>query len=431
MKRNILISGALLLTALCGAGAPKRVAKSEAQTVKESILATPAKSGGVYFNYPVTRDSILKAPIGFKPVYLSHYGRHGSRWVIGTSVHPKVVKWLKAQKKGDNLTPEGERVLGIVERSARLSEGNEGSLTQIGVQQHKGIGGRMAARFPELFKDGDTIYARSSVVPRCVVSMAGFVEGVKEAAPGVVMNMQANEGDMAYLVYHSKMADALQKRATVEYQRFQPVLDSLTASEATAAKLFKDPTKVENKPNMMRYLHDIASDFQCVDYPNEDLLSVFTAEDLVSQWKYKNLDMYLRHGMSPATNYEGALCSKSLLKNIIDEADRGLKGGSKVNLRFGHDIILMRLLSYLNVGENIGLRSSNPEEICAKWLVHEITPMAGNLQLIFYRNAYGEVLMTARLNEQPIKIQNLSHYPGHPYFYKWESVRRQWEQLAK
>lgn len=432
MNKYILMGAAMLLAAANMTAANKKTEKTAAQLAREEILANPNKSGGVYYAYPFTTDSLVKPPLGYKPVYISHYGRHGSRWVIGSTTHSRLLKWFKPQHKAGNLTPEGERVYKIVQRSAKLTDGHEGELTQLGVAQHKGIAGRMIARFPELFRSGDTIVARSSTAPRCIISMSSFLEGLKQANPGLVIDMDASQKDMAYIMYHTKVARDLENRKTAEFDKyFAPLCDSLMSSRDTFAKLFVDTAKVHFSPKLMQYLHDVASDFQDVDYENEDLLSVFTPQDLVDQWKQKTLVFYARHAMSPATNYEGAMCAKSLLRNIIDEADRGLKSGAKVNLRFGHDTALIRLLAFMGAGNNISLRSTNPEEICDKWHVQDIAPMAGNLQLIFFRNAYGEVLVTARLNEQPLKLENVSHFPGHPYYYKWDTLRRHWDQLTK
>ena len=53
-----------------------------AQTSKEEMFATPEKTGGVYWAYPLDFAPQTKAPKGYKPFYISHYGRHGSRYLI-------------------------------------------------------------------------------------------------------------------------------------------------------------------------------------------------------------------------------------------------------------------------------------------------------------------------------------------------------------
>ena len=54
-----------------------------AQTSKEEMFSTIEKTGGVYWAYPLDFAPQTRAPKGYKPFYVSHYGRHGSRYLIG------------------------------------------------------------------------------------------------------------------------------------------------------------------------------------------------------------------------------------------------------------------------------------------------------------------------------------------------------------
>ena len=45
------------------------------------LYAQYEKWGGVYYAYPVTQTQLAEAPEGYEPFYISHYGRHGSRWL--------------------------------------------------------------------------------------------------------------------------------------------------------------------------------------------------------------------------------------------------------------------------------------------------------------------------------------------------------------
>ena len=45
------------------------------------LFAQYERLGGVYFAYPVTATKMAAAPEGYEPFYISHYGRHGSRWL--------------------------------------------------------------------------------------------------------------------------------------------------------------------------------------------------------------------------------------------------------------------------------------------------------------------------------------------------------------
>ena len=42
---------------------------------------TPEQLGSIYYAYPAPTEAPAPAPEGYEPFYISHYGRHGSRWM--------------------------------------------------------------------------------------------------------------------------------------------------------------------------------------------------------------------------------------------------------------------------------------------------------------------------------------------------------------
>ena len=70
------------------------------------------KWGGVYYAYPIESGQatpfIQDAPEGFEPFYISHYGRHGSRWVTSDNRYIWVNQQFEDQK---NLTKLGKDAL--------------------------------------------------------------------------------------------------------------------------------------------------------------------------------------------------------------------------------------------------------------------------------------------------------------------------------
>jgi hypothetical protein len=91
-------------------------------------------------------------------------------------------------------------------------------------------------------------------------------------------------------------------------------------------------------------------------------------------------------------------------------------------LRYGHDSVLMPLLSLMGVN-NYGLATDNLDAVDKKgWVNYKGVAMGGNLQLVFYRsNPQDEdVLVQVLLNENeatlPIKTDDA------PY-YHWSDVR--------
>lgn len=90
---------------------------------------TPQQSGGIYFAYPYTTDSVAPVPEGFEPVYISHYGRHGSRWAIDFSMYDFVEETLKKADAGGNLTEAGRKLLPLVEQCDANAQGHSGELS--------------------------------------------------------------------------------------------------------------------------------------------------------------------------------------------------------------------------------------------------------------------------------------------------------------
>ena len=56
------------------------------------------------------------------------------------------------------------------------------------------------------------------------------------------------------------------------------------------------------------------------------------------------------------------------------------------------------------------------------WPCWQYSPFAGNLQMIFYKNAAGDVLVKFYINERETELLCLD---GGPY-YKWEDVKQAW-----
>ena len=105
MKKNLLLFSFLL----------SAVAAS-AQTAKEEIYADVLKAGSNYMAYQVPTKPLTKAPKGYTPFYMSHYGRHGSRWLLNDNDYMNVIRPLRRAKELGVLTPLGQEALEKLER---------------------------------------------------------------------------------------------------------------------------------------------------------------------------------------------------------------------------------------------------------------------------------------------------------------------------
>lgn len=382
---------------------------------------TPEQAGGIYYAYDVTTDSAAAAPEGYRAVYASHYGRHGSRWPVNKKIYKITSDFFQEQQLAQNLTDEGKRVWKLTTLCAGDAAGHLGELTPLGERQHRDIARRMARRWPDLFADGNRVEARSSVEPRCIMSMAAFCEALKESCPGIRLQRHATPGDMDFI--HPKTEKATQMNSDDAPWRwdFDPYRDSVAMCRTVAERIFKEVPDTSIMPQFMRSLYDIAISVQDIDNLDADLLPLFTPEQLEGIWKASNYVQYVGNGRSPLSGSSGPEAVTALWKEISERADEMLESGEvTADLRFGHDTDLLRLVSLLDLN-GYGLETEDIEEAARRWPNWRISPMGGNLQMIFYRNDTGNVIVTIRLNERPAVIPGLEETA--PGFYDWEKLK--------
>ena len=102
-------------------------------------------------NYCIYPDTVLSRqtppPTGKRPFYISHYGRHGSRYLNNRKGYDVPYQILAKADSADKLTPQGQHVLQQLKEIIDDSEGRWGDLSELGKQQHRGIARRMMIRF--------------------------------------------------------------------------------------------------------------------------------------------------------------------------------------------------------------------------------------------------------------------------------------------
>lgn len=361
------------------------------------------RQGGVYFAYPFDSTYIeTPAPEGYEPVYISHFGRHGSRWLPSDSRYEWVVEQLADTS---NLTPFGRDVRERMQAVWADARGNGGKLTHVGARQHRQIARRMAERLPELLSGGRVVEARSSVVGRCVQSMEAFVGEWQAMGLLVQMNVLTDSADMQWIAYTSP--------EVLELERTTHIPLAISA-ERFVRSLFKDPSRVERGEDLLSELHTIAADMQDVEIGVclDDLLTDAESEAV---YRRNNERMWVCNGLTPRNGHAAERSAASLWADICAHADAALATDTlAARLRFGHDTSLYRLLTLLRLGEGTILSATEPDEM------DKIVPMAANLQMIFYRNAAGAVLVKFLLHEQEQRLPIDS--PLAPY-YSWEEVK--------
>ncbi len=397
-----------------------------AQNVESVIAACPEKAGGIYYAYDVEKDSLPPVPDGYAPVYISHYGRHGSRWPVNQKIYKITGDFFQAQQLAENITPEGKGVWKMVTLCAGNANGHLGELSPLGERQHKGIAERMYRRFPSLFAEDSHIVARSSVEPRCIMSMGAFCDRLRDLSRASI-EKHATPGDMEFIHHNTPEAKMNTGEDAPWMWEFSPYRDSVSQCPKTAAKLFKNVPQTDSLGIFMRSLYDVAISVQDIDSLDADILSLFEAEELAALWKASNYMQYNANAKAPVSLSSGPESVKPLLMEITGRADEMLSSREvTVDLRFGHDTDLLRLVSLIDA-DGRGVELEDPDEAAEKWRNFEISPMGANLQLIFFRNAEGNIIVLPRLNETPVAISDVPQSARG--FYDWELLKTYFSSL--
>lgn len=430
MRTLILLT--VLLFPLLGRG------QGRGSSAREEIRQNRYLCGSNYLDYDNAygHDALTPAPKGYEPFYMSHYGRHGSRWLLSDGDYLSAIRPLRKGREQGKLTAVGLETLQQLENFFRGTRGRLGDLTTVGERQHHGIGRRLTEHFPEIFmKKGVQIDARSTVVIRCILSMTAECEEITSANPTARIHNDVSEALQYYLnaPWRGQVRQNGGKGRYVEDE----YRDRWTHPERICSVMFTDQQWVNDSINagsFMRHLFEVAANMQSHDAALDaaahidshradvgDLLSLFTDDELYDQWRRVNLGWYQNYGPSPATGSVMPFSQLNLLKNIIQTADTVTT--VQATLRFGHEVCVMPLACLLELG-NCGFVTDDWEHLDDTWRNYDIFPMACNVQLIFYRpkkGRQGDVLVKALLNEReqtlPIPTDT---YP----YYRWADLRQ-------
>ena len=400
----------------------------KAQTTFEEISADLNKAGGVYLAYPTVETKQTPAPKGYKPFYVSHYGRHGSRYLLSDRDYQWIIQLMEKAETVNGLTPLGHDVLKRLNMVWEEAQGRAGDLTPLGVRQHQGIAERMSKNFPEVFRGKRHVSARSTVVYRCAMSMVAFGDRLKQLNPQLDMSYEMSEKYMSYLNYHSARSNAFthgKKGPWVEeYRKFE---EAQVHPDRLVSTLFSNADFIRcevNPSELMWGLYWIAVDMQDMETP-VSFFDLFTAKEMFDLWQCINYRFYMGNANPLASNGIVMANAKSLVENILESADAAIKDRSiAATLRFGHDGNVIPLLALLQI-ENFDVAVAGPAEVYKHWCDFKATPMASNVQIVFFENKAGDILVKFMHNENEVHVPvKTDQWP----FYHWNDVKEYYQK---
>lgn len=396
------------------------------QEVMELLKEDPTRCVNLHHNYEAPEKIIdTPAPKGYKPFYVSHYGRHGSRYHYTERYMDEPLSVFDSLAAHALLTEEGQAVRQDLVTLNEAHDGQLGYLTHKGAAQHQEIAERLYGRCPEIFsqKDRREVYCVATDVQRCIQSMANFCVGLTRENQSLDITMDAGPRFTKYLC-NADGVPRISKRETF-------LADSVLKANLDPSRLLEkwtvDPEaamKYMPKGSAHKFIADIlwgGSTGQCLNIEDPYIYRHFTPEELYAFWAYNDVKYYNVMCASVENSRSRDLIAKRNLRDILDKADAAVAGNHRAaDLRFGHDTGLSPIYSLLRI-EGLEKEGHMADAIDGVWYGFRDMPMASNLQLIFYRNKKGDVLVKLLRNEKETLIPALKPVSG-PY-YSWKDMR--------
>ena len=406
--------GISLIWALCCT-----MASAQQANVLDQLKSDPRKSYGTDYTYSFNAPQLTKAPRGYKPFYISHYGRHGSRYYWNANLYRELDSLLTIAHQKHLLTTEGE---GFYERFMVAKEELKtgvSELTQVGWDQHQRIARTMYDNFPPVFKNGGHVLAISSLSGRCVLSMSAFCQELVQCNPKIEIREQSSRFTLDGVVPTDKENPLRRKfpRARPRFENNRNLFnyrDSL--NENIISRVF---VSTEGLPGNMRH---IASNLinlytSLPSISHEGMMGhIITDEEIARRWESSNLGSYSwvfgpQYDMIP------------ILEDIIKKADAVITGSSDriADLRFGHDTCIgpLTVLMGINGADSDPEDPNEVKNIYQNWQ----TCKASNIQLVFYRGkkSSDDILIKCLLNG----VEAILPLPADNYpYYKWSDFRQ-------
>ena len=398
-----------------------------AQSVQEDLKRDIRYSASNQMAYPTPTQALTPAPEGYKPFYISHYGRHGSRYLINPKDYSYPHEVLKSADSAGVLTPLGKNVLKRYEIIIQEADNRYGELTPLGAEQHRQIARRMYERFPEVFEGNVWVDAKSTVVIRCILSMTNELTELTRLNPKLRIRHDASMHDMYYMNFNDK--ELLKKKWNKESNDvYEKYFKEMVNYDYAFCQLFTDTSFVWRKADARKFyekLFHTANNLQNLEARKKvTLYDLFTDEDIYNNWRVANMWWYLGYGFSQLNGGKQPYVQRNLLRKIIEEADSCIVlQNPGATLRFGHETMVMPLTVLMGLN-GYDLVTDDYAHLDQKgWVNYRIFPMGANIQLVFYRRNNGnkDVLVKVLLNENEATLPIKSNTA--PY-YKWSEVRQ-------
>ena len=395
----------------------------KAQSYADAIASNRDLAAYAFVTYRPQISADTPVPKGYEPVYMSHYGRHGSRYHTSGYFFKAGEAGLKATKEAGILSKTGESLLTDFMAVKEAHDGMEGQLSPRGAKEHRGIASRLYERNRKLFNSNTRNFIRciSSPIQRCIISMTNFTTALNDKNPK--LDFSYDTGDKYFRYICKEVTDSNLN------DKYKAVADSLSDAictyEKMFASIFTDQEKargiIEDPKAFIRSIYMAGCICPCLDFLNVDIFGYFDEEELLNQSIALNNRFLGGHGPSKEIGKERGKYARSLARDFVVKADEALAPSSNLaaDLRFGHDTGIVPLLTFLGVeGYDNEVPIATAHE---QWRCYDRVCMATNFEMIFYKGRDGSFLVKMLCNEKEVTIPALASKDG-PY-YDWAALK--------
>ena len=413
MKRYLITALSLLLCMTAGA---------QRLGVREEVRADWNKSSGLDCLLDLSPKALTPVPKGYEAVYISHYGRHGSRYAYTGDAYSILLNMLAEGRREGNLTARGESLLNDLEPFWEYVQYRVGDLTEIGWNQHQEIARTMVKNYPTVFGKGSSVDACSSPSVRSIMSMSSCCAALSRLAPETsvyehqgIMDVQAtrpNQGSNPFKYQGPEDVFPYPESSERFFLRHFPNYKDVLA------RFFKNPEKAlgqRNPYNVFFHLYMFVAGMNSLPQDVRlDVKDFFTVEEFATLWETDNYERFREY-------HDYRTPCSSIVDDMVEKASQRLAAGSRgADLRYGHDHVVMALELIMDL-DGFDRAPENPDDL-VYWFQTFRSPMAANIQFIFFnprKGKSGDTLVKVLLNGEEVHLGDLEGFP----YYRWDDVK--------
>ncbi|CAF3422379.1 unnamed protein product [Rotaria sp. Silwood1] len=418
------------------------------------------------YAYPSEKYILSLPPTGYKPVGVQLLARHGSRTLSSRNYDLETLTIWQLAKEKNMLTSLGEQLKEDIELFMHANNHmGRGQLTQLGKEEHFGIGMRLFNRLKSLFISSNTISVMTSGKKRTIDSAQEFLNGLTKSNCNIqILNEKPNK---KLLYFHRSCTNYMTFKKSDPYIKTKlKIIKNLELTKTYARQVLKRIYQNEFVELLINGNYDINSK-ENVDSNEKKfiknevdvvlcLYDMFSVAPAQSQSNLANmLAKYFNHEESKWFAYindaqefyekgpsvEGTTVTydmaKPLLTDFFSSVDAYIETNRNIvaNLRFAHAETIIPIATLLQIPDFSG-NAVHPLDIYThdnnQWRGDTIAPMAANIQWEIYQheNDHHQILVRMLYNEMEVRFkQDCKPLTPDSFFYDFHELKRSYEDF--